>query len=358
MGQQLALDLGYDHNRLASVSLNLEQIGFTKNNFESQLDQIVRQVERVPGVEQVTASCFQPLAGAMGLQNSESWVPEGYDSSNGKSLDYGVFRGMTPGVFKLMGLSVLRGREFSQEDIELGRKNILVNERFVHTFWPGQNPVGKQIWVWKVIGVVKDAHLDQFNAEPYAAVFLPTKKERLLHATLLLRTQGNTRDVIGAVRKTLAGIHPKLGQGDMGPLRDRIRSALAVQYSAMRILVTLGILALVLASVGTYGVIAYVVNSQTRDIAIRLAIGATSRDVKLLVLSMGLRLGLIALGIGIPLAFCASGLLRHQIAGINPFDPVSFITVVGCVLAALLAACWLPARRAARIDPMEALRYE
>jgi ABC-type antimicrobial peptide transport system permease subunit len=140
-------------------------------------------------------------------------------------------------------------------------------------------------------------------------------------------------------------------------LRDVIKNTLAVEHAALRILGALGALALVLASVGVYGVMAYMVNSRTREIGIRLAVGATRGDALRLVLSTGLRLGLIATALGLPLAFGGAVVLRHQIAGISPFDPVSFVAVAACVLAALLAACWLPARRAAQVDPMVALRY-
>jgi len=133
---------------------------------------------------------------------------------------------------------------------------------------------------------------------------------------------------------------------------------LAFQHTSMRILGVLGVLALVLASIGTYGVMAYVVSSRTREIGIRLAIGATQGNVMWRILSTGLRLWLIAMVIGIPLALAGAVVLRNQIAGISPFDTVSFVAVSGAVLAALIAACWLPAHRAAKIDPMEALRYE
>ena len=141
-------------------------------------------------------------------------------------------------------------------------------------------------------------------------------------------------------------------------MRDIVKDALAFQQAALRILGALGVLALVLASVGTYGVMAYVVSSRTREVGIRLAVGATRGDVMWLVLLTGLRLGLVAMAIGLPLALAAAVVLRNRIAGVSPFDPVSFVAVAACVLAALLAACWVPARRAARIDPMVALRYE
>ena len=137
-----------------------------------------------------------------------------------------------------------------------------------------------------------------------------------------------------------------------------MKNMLAVQLGALRVLSVLGGLGLALAVIGTYGVMAYLVARRTREIGVRIALGATRGTVIRLLLFTGLRLGLIALAIGIPLALGTAGLLRNQLAGISPFDPVSFLTVTAIVLAALMAACWLPARRAAKVDPMEALRYE
>jgi len=357
MSKQLAVDLGYDHNRLVIAPLDLERIGFTADTFEPQLAEITRRVALIPGIEQVGVSCVQPLSGSVGLMDASAWLPEGYDPSNDNSTEVARYGGTGPGMFSVMGIPLLRGREFCREDIESNRKVFVVNESFVKRFWPGQDPLGKHIYLWEVIGVVKDACLDQ-SEQPDAAVFSMAKKESLLHATLLIRTTGDARRVVASVRTELARIHPRLIDGEIRSLRDIMKNALAFQHMAMRILGALGVLALVLASVGTYGVMAYVVNSRTREVGIRLAVGATQGDVMRMVLFTGLRLGLVAVAIGIPLSLGAAVVLRHQIAGISPFDPVTFIAVVASVLTALIAACWLPARRAAKIDPMEALRYE
>jgi hypothetical protein len=257
-----------------------------------------------------------------------------------------------------MGIPVLRGREFSLEDVESDRGVVVVNESFVRKFWPNQEPLGKRIRRWEVVGVVKDACLDGFHERPEATVFRVTKKEALLQPNLLIRAKGDSRRVVSSVRAELARIHPRLVRGPVCTFRDTMRNILGLQGAVLRVLGTLGGLALVLALVGTYGVMAYLVNTRTREIGIRLAVGATRGDVMRLVLVTGLRLGLIAAVIGLPLALAAAGVLRHQIAGISPFDPVSFVVVAACVLAALIVACWLPARRAARIDPMAALRCE
>jgi len=359
MSKQLAVDLGYRHDRLAIAPLDLERIGFTEGTFEPQLAQIVRRAALIPGVEQVCASPYQPLVSGIRVAGTSSgFQPEGYDGSD---VPFAIYKGIGPGMFSLMGIPMLRGREFRQEDMESGRNYIIVNERFAQKFWPDQDPLGKHVYkweVWEVIGVVKDACIHLHDEWLDAGLFRVAKKEGFLHSALLIRTTGDARHVLNTVRAELGRIHPRLADGEVRTLRDVIKNDLAFQHTAMRILAILGGLALVLAAVGTYGVMAYVVNSRTREMGIRLAVGATQGNVMRLVLTTGLRLGLIAIAIGVPLALGGAVVLRHQIAGISPFDPVSFVTVVACVLTALIAACWLPARRAARVDPMVALRYE
>ncbi len=358
MRKQLAIDLGYRHDRLASVRLDLERIGFAEEGFEAQLTEVVRRVKLVPGVERVAVSSFKPLEQGMAMMNSLWEVPEGYTSADGGGIDIHFCRGIGPGMFGVMGVPMLRGREFREEDIGSGRMELIVNESFVRTFWPGQDAVGKHINTWPVIGVVKDACLGWHDEPTGPTVFRCASRKELLHATLVIRTRGDARRVVSSVRRELGRVHPRLVEGDVRPVRDIVKDALAFQQAALRILGALGVLALVLASVGTYGVMAYVVSSRTREIGIRMAIGATRGNVMWRVLSTGLRLWLIAMAIGIPLALAGAVVLRNQIAGISPFDPLSFIAVTGAVLTALVAACWLPARRAARVDPMVALRYE
>jgi len=359
MRKQLAVDVGYRYDRLATAQLDLERIGFTEGSYEPRLAEIVRRLRLIPGVEQVGVAGRQLLGGGnVGSLPSDTFVPEGYESPDGRSVDSAYYTGIGPGMFRIMGVPVLRGREFGEEDVESGRLVVVVNESFAERFWPGQDPVGKHIYKWPVIGVVKDACIYGYDDWPGPAVFRCVKKAELLHATLVIRTRGDARQVVSSVRRELGRVHPRLVEGDVRPVRDIVKDALAFQQAALRILGALGVLALVLASVGTYGVMAYVVSSRTREVGIRLAVGATRGDVMWLVLLTGLRLGLVAMAIGLPLALAAAVVLRNRIAGVSPFDPVSFVAVAACVLAALLAACWVPARRAARIDPMVALRYE
>jgi len=357
MSKQLSADLGYRSDRLAVAPLDLERVGFTTDTALPQLAEIVRRVALVPGVEHVGVSPVELMGGLKTFLDVGVQL-EGHTSPGDNPIEVGFYPRVGPAMFSVLGIPLLRGRDFRQEDVESARKVMIVNESFVRKFWPGQEPLGKHIRQWEVVGVVQDACLDQLHERPTATVFRVTGKETLLQPNLLIRAQGDARRVVASVRAELARIHPKLMRGDVRTLRDIMKNVLAPQHAALRILSTLGVLALVLTCVGTYGVMACMVSSRTREIGIRLAVGATRGDVRRLVLFTGLRLGLIAVALGLPLALGAAVVLRHQIAGISPFDPVSFIAVAACVLAALLAACWLPARRAARVDPMVALRCE
>jgi putative ABC transport system permease protein len=363
MSKQLAVDLGYDHDRLITVPLDLERIGFTEDTFEPQLAEIIRRMASIPGVEQACVTPVHLMGGLMTHLDVSAYMGdgyrlEGYNFPNDETIELGFYPAVGADMFTAMGIPILRGRDFCQDDIDSGRNVAIVNESLVQKYWPNQDPLGKFIRRREVIGVVKDACFDEYDEQLEPTVFWITKKKELLHANLLIRTTGDARGMLTAVRAELGRIHPRLAQGKVCTVRDLIRDALAFQHTSMRILGALGVLALVLASVGTYGVMAYVVNSRTREIGIRVAVGATRGDVMHLILSTGLRLGLIAVAIGVPLALGGAIVLRHQIAGISPFDPVSFVAVTACVLATLIAACWLPARRAAKVDPMVALRHE
>ncbi len=355
MSKQLALDVGFRSDRIAIAPLNLERIGFTRSNALPQLVEIVRRISLVPGVERVGIARSEPLAGTESSQGISEL--EGYKSPDGNPVMVN-FADVGPDTFAALGIPILYGREINPTDIDLDRKVIVVNESFVNQFWSGQEPLGKHIQQNEVIGVVRDVRFNRLDSPPRPMMFRPLRRDSLLNAKLLVQARGDPRRLVAGIRNELVRVHPKVMQGEVCTLRDTMKNALAVQLGALRILSTLGGLALALSAIGTYGVMSYIVTRRTREIGVRLALGATRGDVMKLILRVGLRLGLMALAIGLPLSLGAAGLLRHHLAGISPFDPLSFIAVAACVLAALIAACWLPTRRAARVDPMEALRYE
>ena len=243
-------------------------------------------------------------------------------------------------------------------ELESNRRVALVNESFVRKFWPEQEPLGKQIQGYEIIGVVQDARSFRFDLAPEPTLFRSARKERLLHAKLLIQTHADSVNSIVSVRAALARINPKLLDGDIVTMRDTMKRTLGVQLTALRILGILGGLALLLTAIGTYGLVAYFVTRRTGEIGVRLAVGATRGNILAMVLCTGLLLGLAAVAIGIPLSLALAGVLRHHLDGVSPFDPVSFAVVTVLILITSTIAGAVPAWRASRTDPINALRAE
>jgi predicted permease len=355
LNSQLAVDVGFQPERLAIAPLNLERVGYSTNTAGASLAEIARQITLVPGVKAVGITRAEPFGGG----RSSLGVPslDGYRSLDGNPVMIN-FADIGPGMFASLGVPVLHGREMNFVDLELNRKVAVVNESFVQKYWPNTEPIGKQIQGLDVIGVVKDARFGRFDESPGPMMFRSVTREGLLHAKLLIMTAGDSGGFLRSIRAGLHDIHPRLIQGEVITIKDTMRNGLAVQGAALRILTVLGVLALGLAIIGTYGLVAYLVGSRTKEIGVRMAVGATRQDVLKLVLGGGLRLAAVSILVGVPVSLAAAVYLRHLLAGIEPFDPVSVAFVGGVILIVSLAACWLPARRASRVDPMVALRAE
>lgn len=353
MSRQLAVDVGFRTDRLAIASLNLERAGFTTNMVASQLAEVARRISLVPGVRNVGLASSEPFDGSRSLQGFRNL--DGYRSPDGNEITIN-FADVGPNTFAALGVPVRWGREMDFTDLELNRKVAIVNESFVKKYWPDTEPLGKQIGDWEVIGVVQDARYGRFDEPPVPMMYRSASEEQLLNAKLLVQTTDDSRYGVRSIRSELSQINPRLLQGNVSTLRETMKNALALQDTALRILGLLGGLALMLAVIGTYGLVAYLIARRTRELGIRMAVGADRLDIINMVLSAGLRLGIVSLAIGVPVSVAVAGLLRHYLEGISPFDPASFAIVGIIILLASVAACWLPARRAARVDPMVALR--
>ncbi len=325
---------------------------------------ILDKVETIPGV-QSAAVVGEGLPFDFG-GNDFVWLPsEG--QSGGISCD---IRTISPDYFRTLGISPLRGRLFSQADSSDAPRVIVVNQEFVREKFSRRNPIGQMLEIeggvpWQIVGVVGDvkSQLDQ-PAPP--SVFVPLAQDSgaiqgyqaWFPVSILVRTAQPPLSLSHALETAVHNASPDLPIGHIQSM-DQIRAtSLAFQRFSMILMSIFAALALILAAIGTYGVMAYSIAQRTHEIGIRMALGAKPRDVLRMVISQGMTLATLGLAIGIAGALAATRLLASQLYGVNVSDPVIFI-VVATVLALVASfACWIPARRAARVDPLIALRYE
>jgi len=268
-----------------------------------------------------------------------------------------------PECFQTLGIPLLQGREVNAGDFAAARRVALVNESFVKRFWPDQVVLGKEIldeqWneKYEVIGVVRDARLESPGEPPQPTVFFGAWSAAL-HPTFIVRTRIGPRALIKPIALELVKMAPWLRESEVSTLSEVMRARFASERSVMRLLVELAAVAMGLTVLGAYGMMSYLVTQRTREIGIRLAVGARRAEVAGFILRFGLWLALAGTGLGLPAAFSGSFILRRLVCGVSPFDLPAFVMAAGAIMFAIVLACWLPARRAASVDPLEALRYE
>jgi putative ABC transport system permease protein len=361
------VDLGFNPDNILVARIPLPRAQYQTAQAKQQFfRQLLPRLQNLPGVVAVTAATSVPPYGGIGsdidipgkVRTQERWES--------------IFQLCSEGHFQTMGLKLLRGRLLSEVDINDARKVIVVNQTFVNRHFGREDPLGRQVKfnrletlpegkmenaMFEIVGVVSDAKNNGLEGEIRPEAFMPFSVTGAFERGILMRTSGNPTAMVNAVRREIWAVDRNVAI----TLTDSLTNFLKQwSYAAPRFsLLVLGVFAsvgLVLVTLGVYSVIAYTVSQQTYSIGIRMALGATRGDVLRLVLRMGLRM--IGLGIitGIFAAWGATKLLRNQLEGVSAQDPVTMAIVVVVVAAAGFAACYFPARRATRVDPMVALR--
>lgn len=374
-----AADPGFDAARILVVSFD------TKRSHPSDLGQRFKEVrDRVatyPGVRGTALAESVPLAMGTGRNKTGVVRMEDFEmppDQEALSLD---FSRVSPGYFRTLGVPLLQGRDFTSNDRFGAPGVMIVNELFAHRFWPGQNPVGKRVTFQKsgdyggevreVVGVVRTAKLNAVAVEPFPLMFWPIDQPMRgfsagnLKPVLLVRTAGDPKVVAALVRKELESARLDPIAIDARTLRERLSEVYTPQRLLAGILSVGGLVAVLFVATGIFGMMAYEVSQRTREIGIRVALGAGQGDVRALVLRNAARLTLAGLALGTGLSLIPIWLLlasipevRHFLYGVHAWDPLPYIgAALGVVLVAL-AACWVPAHRASRVDPTVALRYE
>jgi predicted permease len=288
---------------------------------------------------------------------------EGYAPRQGEDMEFHDTK-VGPGYFETMRVPLVAGRGFTEADRAGGPGVIIVNQAFARRFWPGQEALGKRVSVtaqegpWlEVIGVARDGKYVTLGEEPTPFFYLPLRQHPSARVTLVART-ADSPERVAAVRGEIHALDPDLPIESQETVEAHLGFSLLPARIAGAVLGAFGLFGLLLASLGVYGVLAYAVSQRVREIGVRVALGARGADIVGLVLGEGMRLVAIGIGLGLVVALATARLIRGFLYGLSPLDPVTFAGVAGLFAAIAALASYLPALRAARLNPVDALRSE
>jgi predicted permease len=353
-----SIDKGFTSDNLLVASVDPALQGYERARTVEFYRRLVERVRELPGVTSVGLGEVIPLS--LGSQQRSVEVPGYTPAPNERmSIDYNI---VTPGYFEAMGIPLARGRGFTAQDDSTAPRVAVVNQRFADRFWPGQNAVGKQFRQGNqpvtVIGVVRTGKYSTLGEKPLAYAYYPQAQLWNSAMNIHVRTATDPASIAPRLRAEVAALDENLPISSVRTMNDLMGVALLPARLAGSVLGVFGLLGLVLAAVGMYGVMSYSVAQRTREIGIRMAVGAASGQVVSLVVRQGVTLVLLGAGIGLAGALGASQLVRGMLYGGSALDPLTFIGVPLVLLGVAMLAIWIPARRAATVDPMVALRME
>ena len=356
------IDPGFRTENLAIVSIDPALAGYDQKRGGQIARDIIEQIRRDPQVRTADLGQFVPLGfGGEG----RTIVAEGRDENAESNRKIANISAVTPGYFETMRIAILRGRNLSEEDgNENAPKVAVISETMAKTFWPGEDAIGRRFRYYnrqgsfEVVGVARDVKAITLGETPVPMLYTPFRDLPDGGITIFIHTVGAPGPMLAEAHRVIRNIDNHISIPYEKTVAQHLAFALWPSWMGAVLLGSLGLLALVLASVGVYGVMAYSVSQRTRELGIRMALGAQSGQVLQLVLRQGMLLAGIGIVIGVLAAFGSTRLASTFLYGVNPSDPMVFIGVTSLLAAAAFAACYFPARRALNIDPVMALRFE
>jgi len=351
-------DPGFDPNHVYLATFDLDPLGYSAAQGLEFDRRLLARVKALPGVQSATLADFSPLSFTI---HSEGVTPEGYIPHLHETIE--VDRGIVgPDYLQTMRTPLVEGRGFTDADNAQSQPVVIVNQAFVNRYWPGRDAIGKHIEDggrrYTVVGVAADAKYRRLVYEPAPLILTPLFERYDNELILHVRVNGDPAAFDSPIASTVHGLNPNLPLYDVTTLKQNMQMGDVFERIAVASAGSFGLLAMILAAVGIYGVVAYTTRQRTHEIGIRMALGAGRGDVFGQVLRQGLRLTLTGLAAGLAVSLVSTRFLRGLLFGVGATDWVTFTLVTVGLCAVALAACYLPARRAASINPMQALRTE
>lgn len=355
------MSIGYQPQGVTTAALDLGLAGYEKDQGMAFQQRLLSALQELPGVDQAAISNSIPLSldqSSTGVEASDRPHERGHNS--GSASYYQV----SPGFFATLGIRLQSGRDFNQHDDQDGPRVAVVNQTFARQIMHTENPVGKTFRegfggpLNEVVGLVEDGKYVSLTEEPHPALFWPGSQRYNPTTTIVVKSRRPAAEMLRQMRQLIATIDPRIPMYGAGTLESMLGFALVPMHAAAVALSAFGFLALILAVTGIHGLVAYSVARRTRELGIRIAIGARSTEVLRLILGRLAVLVALGLGVGVVLALAAGQALSAVIYGVSARDPGLLLVVVGLLMVAAGISSWRPARRALRTDPMAALRYE
>ncbi|HET9743448.1 MAG TPA: ABC transporter permease [Terriglobales bacterium] len=354
------IDPGFEVKHELTMNFNFAAAHYPQPKAEQFIRDVVDRVRALPMVANASIADAPPLSG--GLQRTT--FPEGVDRNDPHNGRLTPVIAVQPGYFSTTGIALLRGRDFDDHDDDKSTMVAIVNQALVDRTWPGQDPIGKHLymlgesWDIHVIGVATTVKYATMGEPPQPIVYFPLKQHYAPFVTLYVRTKGDPNAALGSIRTAAQSLDSTLPIRRVLTVSELLDQSLTAPRVGAELLGAFGILALILAAIGTYGVMSYLVNQRTQEIGVRMALGAQHGDVLRLILGNGMTMVVVGILIGFGGAALLARAMNTLLYGIGMFDSASFLGTALLLIAVALVACGIPARRAARVDPMVALRYE
>jgi len=356
---------GFDPHNVMTSNVDLPDAKYTDAKKAQYFKDLMPQLNALPGVQSAAGIYPLPMGGD---EIRTSFQVDGHPVAKSEE-PHTSLRDITPDYFATMRIPILQGRDFRAQDEIASTPVVIINEALAHQAFPGENPIGKHIMpevgqgasepvMREVVGVVGNVKFRDLSDEWAPESYVPSAQISFGSLTLVVRTSQNAHSLAKPIAETVRSLDKDLPAYAPKTVEEYLNGTIAQPRFNTYLLGIFAALAMLLTAVGLYGLIAYSVAQRTHELGIRMALGGRPRDMLRLIVGQGLRLAIFGVGIGLAAAFVLTHFLSSMLFGVSTADPISYLAVVTLLLVVVIVACYVPARRAMRVDPMVALRYE